>query len=211
VVASQYTWSFQYPDGRTAANELRLALGQPVKLIMTSRDVIHGFFIPAYRQKQDVLPGSYTYLWLLPKQTGDFDIYCSQYCGTGHSLMRARLIVMPQAEYLSWQQGEQQKQRAGAQSPELRGKALFDSAGCGGCHSVDGTPRVGPTLKGLFGSRVELSNGTSVVADEGYLRESLEEPNEQLVKGYQPVMPSFKATLKPDEIEALIAYMKTLK
>src|SRR6185369_13697365 len=102
VTASQFQWSFKYPDGRSSANELRLALGKPVKLIMTSRDVIHGFFIPDYRQKQDVLPGRYTYLWLLPTKAGQFDIYCSQYCGTGHSLMRANLLVMPLVEYQGW-------------------------------------------------------------------------------------------------------------
>lgn len=211
VTASQFTWSFKYPDGRSVANELRLPLGQPVKLIMISRDVIHGFFIPAYRQKQDVLPGSYTYLWLLPKQAGTYDIYCSQYCGTGHSLMRATLIVMPQPQYQAWVAAEQQKQQAGAQSPAERGKALFESAGCGGCHSIDGSPKVGPTLKGIFGSRVTLTTGQSVVADEEYLRESLEEPNEQVVQGFQPIMPSFRGSLKQDEIAALIAYMKTLK
>jgi cytochrome c oxidase subunit II len=211
VTGSQFQWSFKYPDGRTSANELRLELGKPVKLIMTSRDVIHGFFIPAYRQKQDVLPGRFTYLWLLPKRAGTFDIYCSQYCGTGHSLMRGTLIVMPQAEYLSWQQGEQKKLQAGTVSPAEKGKSVFESAGCLGCHSIDGTAKVGPTLKGVFGSKVELSDGKTVQADEEYLRESMVEPNAKVVKGFQPIMPSFKATLKDDEIAAVIAYMKTLK
>jgi cytochrome c oxidase subunit II len=211
VTATQFQWSFKYQDGRTAANELRLALGKPVKLIMTSRDVIHGFFIPAYRQKQDVLPGSYTYLWLLPKRVGTFDIYCSQYCGTGHSLMRGTLIVMPQAEFLAWEQGEQKKLQAGTQGPADKGKALFESAGCLGCHSIDGSPKIGPTIKGLFGARVELADGKSVQADEEYLRESLVDPNAKVVKGFQPIMPSFKATLKDDEIAAVVAYMKTLK
>src|SRR6185369_4801704 len=138
VTASQFQWSFKYPDGRTSANELRLALGKPAKLIMTSRDVIHGFFIPDYRQKQDVLPGRYTYLWLLPTKTGNFDMYCSQYCGTGHSLMRANLRIMPQAEYQSWEQDEQKKLQSGTQSPADKGKALFESSGCLGCHSIDG-------------------------------------------------------------------------
>jgi cytochrome c oxidase subunit II len=211
VTASQFQWSFKYPDGRNSANELRLALGKPVKLIMTSRDVIHGFFIPDYRQKQDVLPGSYTYLWLLPKKVGTFDIYCSQYCGTGHSLMRGTLIVMPEAEYLSWAQGEQKKLQTGTQSPADQGKSVFESAGCLGCHSTDGSAKVGPTLKGIFGSKVQLSDGRTVPADEEYLRESLVEPNAKVVKGFQPIMPTFKGTLKDEEIAALIAYMKTLK
>jgi cytochrome c oxidase subunit II len=210
LTATQYQWTFKYPDGRSAVNELHLALGQPVKLVMTSRDVIHGFFVPDYRQKQDVLPGSYTILWLLPKRVGNYDLYCSQYCGTGHSLMRGKLIVLSQADYLAWQQGEQQMQLSAVQSPVAQGKALFESAGCGSCHSIDGSPKVGPTLKGVFGSQVTLSDGKAIVADEEYLRESLEEPNEQVVKGFQPIMPSFK-TLKPDEVAALIAYMKTLK
>jgi cytochrome c oxidase subunit II len=210
VTASQFQWLFKYPDGRTSLNELRLPIGKPVKLIMTSRDVIHGMFIPDYRQKQDVLPGRYTYLWLLPKKVGSFDIYCSQYCGTGHSLMRGTLVVMAQPEYLAWEQGERTKQQATAQAPEGKGKALFESNGCSGCHSIDGSPKVGPTLKGVFGSTVELADGKKVKADEEYLRESIEEPNEQVVKGFQPIMPTFK-TLKPDEIAAIIAYMKTLK
>jgi cytochrome c oxidase subunit II len=211
VTASQFQWLFKYPDGRTSLNELRLAEGKPVKLTMTSGDVLHGLFIPDYRQKQDLIPGRYTYLWLLPKKVGSFDIYCSQYCGTGHSLMRATLIVMPEPEYQAWAQGELQKQKASAQAPEGKGKAIFESSGCGGCHSIDGTPKVGPTLKGLYGSTVELADGKKVKADDEYLRESIEEPNEQVVKGYQPIMPTFRGTLKPDDIAALVVYMKTLK
>ena len=214
VVASQWQWSFRYADGRTAVNELRLPLGKPVKLIMTSRDVIHGLFIPAYRQKQDVLPGRFTYLWLFPKRTGTFDIYCSQYCGTGHSLMRGRLIVMPAGEYLEWQRGEEET--AGEEAREavalpVKGKALAEKSGCLGCHSLDGTPKVGPTLKGLFGSRVPLSDGSGVTADENYIRESILDPNAKVVKGFQPIMPTFKGQLSDDDVAAIIAYIKTLK
>lgn len=211
VTASQFQWSFKYQDGRTSVNELRLSLGKPVKLIMTSRDVIHGFYIPGYRQKQDVLPGRYTYLWLLPQKTGTFDIFCSQYCGTGHSLMRANLIVMSQVDFQNWEQDEQKKLQAGTQSLADKGKALFESSGCLGCHSTDGTTKVGPTLKGLFGSMVQLSDGKTVKADEEYLRESIEEPNAKIVKGFQPIMPSFKATLKDDDLAAIVSYLKTLK
>ncbi|HBG05826.1 MAG: cytochrome c oxidase subunit II [Geobacteraceae bacterium GWC2_58_44] len=211
VTASQFQWSFKYQDGRTSVNELRLALGQPVKLIMTSRDVIHSLFIPDYRQKQDLLPGRYTYLWLLPKKTGTFDIYCAEYCGTGHSLMRATLIVMPLVEYDNWVQGERKKLQAGTLSLADRGKALFESSGCLGCHSLDGTPKVGPTLKGVFGRRVQLADGRSVRADEEYLRASIVEPNEDIVKGFQPIMPAYRATLKGDDLAAVIAYLKTLQ
>jgi cytochrome c oxidase subunit 2 len=211
VTASQFQWTFKYQDGRSAANELRLALDQPVKLIMTSRDVIHSLYIPDYRQKQDLVPGRYTYLWLVPKKTGTFDIYCAEYCGTGHSLMRATLIVMPLPEYDKWVQSERQKLKAGAQSPVERGKALFESSGCLGCHSVDGTPKVGPTLKGVFGRQVQLADGRTITADEEYLRESIVEPNEDLVKGFQPIMPPYQATLKDDDLAAVVAYLKSLK
>lgn len=211
VTASQFQWSFKYQDGRTSVNELRLALGQPVKLIMTSRDVIHSLFIPDYRQKQDLLPGRYTYLWLLPKKTGTFDIYCAEYCGSGHSLMRATLIVMPLVEYENWVRDERKKLVPGARSLPERGKALFESSGCLGCHSTDGTPKVGPTLKGVFGRTVQLASGKTVQADEEYLRESIVEPNEDLVKGFQPIMPSYQASLQGDDLAAVVAYLKTLK
>lgn len=211
VTASQFQWTFKYQDGRTAANELRLALNQPVKLIMTSRDVIHSLFIPDFRQKQDLLPGRYTYLWLVPRKAGTFDIYCAEYCGSGHSLMRATLIVMPLPEYDSWVQSERKRMQAAAASPVERGKALFESSGCLGCHSVDGSAKVGPTLKGVFGRRVQLVDGRSVTADEEYLRESIVEPNEEVVKGFQPIMPPYQATLKDDDLAAVIAYLKSLK
>lgn len=149
-------------------------------------------------------------LWLLPKRVGKFDIDCSQYCGTGHSLMRGSLVVMGQPEYQAWEQAERRKLQAGAQTPAGRGKALFESNGCAGCHSIDGSPKVGPTLKGVFGRTVQLADGKKMTADDDYLKDSLEEPNEHIVKGFQPIMPSFK-TLKPDQIADLIEYLKTLK
>jgi len=212
LTASQFSWNFKYPDGTTALNELRVPLGKPVKLIMTSTDVIHGMFIPQYRQKQDVLPGRYTYLWLVPQKTGSFDIFCSQYCGSGHSLMRGTLIVMPPDQYAQWQAHEKQETAVTAALPlDKKGKEVVEHAGCLGCHTIDGTPKVGPTLKGVFGRQVQLADGRTVSADEDYLRESVLDPNAKVVKGFQPIMPSFKATLKPDDISAIIAYLKTLK
>lgn len=211
VTASQFQWNFKYQDGRSSVNELRLPLNQPVKLIMTSRDVIHSLFIPDFRQKQDLLPGRYTYLYLVPKKAGTFDIYCAEYCGTGHSLMRATLIVMPLVEYDKWVQSERNKLQAGTMTPADKGKALVESSGCLGCHSLDGTPKVGPTFKGIFGRTVQLADGRTVTADEEYLRESIVEPNEDLVQGFQPIMPPYQATLKGDDLAAVITYLKSLK
>src|SRR5512143_3982065 len=146
VVAKQWLWEFKYPDGRTAINELRVPVGGPVQLTMTSTDVIHGFFVPQFRIKQDVLPGRYTYLWFKPEKVGTYDIFCSQYCGMGHSAMLAKLIVMPQADYQEWvtEQLETQKH---AMPPSERGKALVERLGCLACHSTDGTMKVGPSYK----------------------------------------------------------------
>ncbi|BDV42795.1 cytochrome c oxidase subunit 2 [Geotalea uraniireducens] len=213
VTAQQWQWSFTYPDGRTVVGELRLPVGRPVKLTMTSRDVIHGFFIPAYRQKQDVLPGRYTYLWLEPDRVGSYDIFCSQYCGTGHSLMRATLVVMPAAAYAQWVEQQEAKARqakAGTEPLAEKGEELMEQSGCLGCHTVDGTPKVGPTLKGLYGKSVPLSTGQSVTADDDYIRESIVDPNAKIVKGFPPIMPTFRGKLSADDIRAIIAYLKTL-
>jgi cytochrome c oxidase subunit 2 len=175
---------------------------------MTSRDVIHGFFIPEYRIKQDVLPGRYTYLHLQPDLEGTFDIYCTQYCGVGHSTMRAKLIVMPPDAYAAWAaQGEKD---IGTLTLPDRGKALLEKFFCLGCHSTDGTVKVGPTLKGLYERRVELSDGPAVTADEGYIRESLYDPGAKVAKGFPSVMPTYKGSITDDDVAAIIAYIKTL-
>lgn len=209
VVTGQFVYEFKYPDGRATMNELRVPAGRPVKLIMTSRDVIHGFFIPEYRIKQDVLPGRYTYLHLQPDLEGTFDIYCTQYCGVGHSTMRAKLIVMPADAYAAWlSQGEGDK---GTLSLSERGKALLEKSFCLGCHSTDGSVKVGPSLKGLYGRRVELSDGSTVAADEMYIRESLYDPGAKVVKGFSNVMPTYKGSISDDDVAAIIAHIKTLK
>lgn len=208
VVTGQFVYEFKYPDGRATMNELRIPAGRPVKLIMTSRDVIHGFFIPEYRIKQDVLPGRYTYLHLQPDLEGTFDIYCTQYCGVGHSTMRAKLIVMPPDAYAAWAaQGEKD---IGTLTLPDRGKALLEKFFCMGCHSTDGTVKVGPTLKGLYGRRVELAQGPAVVADEGYIRESLYDPGAKVAKGFPNVMPTYKGSIMDDDVAAIIAHIKTL-
>lgn len=207
VVARQFSYTFQYPDGRKAVNELRVPQGRPVKLVMMSEDVIHGFFIPDYRIKQDILPGQYTTLWLSPDKAGTYDIFCTQYCGVGHSTMRAKLVVMPQAEYAWW--AASGGEEAGL-PPAERGKRLVETSGCVGCHSLDGSPKTGPTFKGIYDRKVALADGRTVAGDEDYMRESILDPGAKIVKGFPNIMPTFKGILSDDDVSAVIAYMKAL-
>lgn len=208
VTARQWLYLFTYADGRTAVNEVRVPLGKPVKFLMKSADVIHGFYLPDFRVKMDILPGSYTFLWVQPEKAGKYEIYCSEYCGTGHSVMRAVMIVMGREEYEHWAKREEKTETL---SLSEKGEELVEHSGCLACHSLDGTPKIGPTLKGLFGRKVILADGKSVVADESYIRESLLDPNARLVQGFPPVMPTFQGSLKDEDITAIIAYLKTVK
>ncbi len=207
VVARQFSYTFEYPDGTRSLGELRIPAGKPVKLVMTSRDDIHGFFIPEFRLKQDIVPGTYVTLWLQPARPGKYDIYCTQYCGVGHSAMRAKVIVMEPADYARWLSSA--RAPAGA-SLAARGKDLSEKSGCLGCHTTTGSPGVGPTWKGLFGRRVPLADGRTVTADEAYIRESIFDPGAKVVKGFPNVMPTFKGSLSDDDVAAIIAYIKTL-
>lgn len=207
TVARQFLFEFKYPDGRTSINELRVPVGNPVKLILSSDDVIHSFFIPAYRLKQDMVPGQYTTLYLHPDKAGTYPILCAEYCGVGHSTMRAELIVMEPGEYAAWR--ERKEAPAGLSLAE-RGKALTAKSGCLACHNVEGKEKIGPNFGKLFGRKVLLADGTSLTADEEYLRESILDPNAKLVKGYPAVMPTFKGTLSSDDLAAVIAYLKSL-
>lgn len=209
VTAKQWLYLFKYPDGRTAVNEVRVPRGKPVRFIMTSADVIHGFYLPEFRLKQDILPGSYTSLWLQPDKPGRYDIYCTQYCGTGHSTMRAVMIVMGEEEYREWVAGKTGEEKG--EPLWEKGKELAEKSGCLACHSIDGTTKIGPTWKGLFGRTVIFADGTTATADEQYVKNYIEEPNVKVIKGFQPVMPSYKGMLKDDDITAIIAYIKTLK
>lgn len=209
VTAQQFFYEFRYPDGRKEINELRVPAGRPVKLIMSSRDVIHGFYLPDYRIKQDIVPGQYTYLYLQPDREGTFDIFCTQYCGVGHSTMRAKLVVMPPREYAEWASAGKAA-LAGLSLPD-RGSALVEKSGCLGCHSIDGAGKVGPSFKGLYGREVHLEGGGETIADEEYIRESIFDPGAKVVRGYPNIMPTFKGILTGEEIGAIIAYLKTLK
>jgi len=207
AVGRQWLFEFRYPDGSSSINELRVPAGRPVKLILTSDDVIHSFYVPDYRLKQDMVPGQYTTLYLHPDKEGTYPILCAEYCGVGHSTMRADLIVMEPGAYAAWR--EKKEAPAGLSLTE-QGKALVEKSGCLGCHAVEGKGKVGPNFGQAFGRKVLLEDGTSVTADEEYLRESIYDPKAKVVKGYPAVMPTFKGSLSPDDVGAIIAYLKSL-
>ncbi len=209
VAAKQWLFVFKYPDGRQEINQVHVPIGKPVRFLMTSSDVIHGFYLPEFRVKQDILPGRYTDLWVQPVKEGHFDIFCTQYCGTGHSTMRAVMTVLNAQEYREWAAGKAEK--GDAEPLWEKGKELAEKSGCLACHSTDGSTKIGPTWKGLFGSQVSFTDGTTAKADEQYLKDYILTPNVKVIKGFQPVMPAFKGQLSDDDVTAIIAYIKTLK
>jgi cytochrome c oxidase subunit II len=206
VSARQWSWLFNYEKG-VKSSSLRVPLGKPVKLLLHSEDVIHGFFIPEFRIKQDVVPGMQTYLWFQGTQTGTFEIFCSQYCGLEHAHMRAKLIVLPEEEFAKWYQSRLEE-IAGPPS----GSQLYETKGCNACHSIDGTPRVGPTFKGLIGKKetvVRKGAERTLVVDEAYIRNYILNPNVDVVKGYPPIMPHIAMT--DAEMDAIVKFLETLK
>ncbi len=205
VVGKQWMWKLQHPEGKREINELHVPLGQPVRLTMTSEDVIHSFYIPAFRIKKDVLPGRYTSLWFEPTKVGQYHLFCAEYCGTEHSRMIGLVHVMEPKDYENWLTG------GVANEPmEVAGQRLFEQYACHTCHKMDGQGR-GPSLIGVFGKSVALQNGSSVVVNEAYIRESVLTPAAKVVAGYQPIMPTFKGQVSEEGIMQLIAYIKSLK
>jgi cytochrome c oxidase subunit II len=211
VTGQKWTWSFEYPrEGIRTSKELVVPAGRPVKLTMSSVDVIHGFYVPAFRIKRDVLPNRYTVVWFEAKEPGDYDLFCTQYCGTGHSAMLGRILVKPESEFKEWVDSGGGMSGKGLSSVDF-GRLLFDKQGCTTCHSVDGTPRTGPSLLGRYGNRELLADGSEVLIDDNYLRESMMDPAAKVVRGYQPVMPTYRGRLADRQTDALIDYIKFLK
>ena len=204
VVAKQWMWKLQHQEGQSEINELHVPVGRDVKLIMTSQDVIHSLFVPAFRIKQDVLPGRYTTAWFRATKPGVYHLFCSQYCGTMHSGMIGHVVVMEPAQYQAWLSG-------GGTSGSLTasGKSLFQQLGCSTCHRSDTQGR-GPNLVGVFGRPVQLEDGRTVVADENYIRESILSPGAKVVNGFKPIMPVFQGLVTEEQLNALVAYVKTL-
>jgi cytochrome c oxidase subunit II len=196
-------WKIQHPEGQREINALHVPLGRPIALSMISEDVIHNFSVPAFRMKQDVLPGRYTYQWFQATKAGEYHLFCDQYCGTLHSTMTGRIIVMEPKDFEDWLA----QWTAPPGTMRLSGAELFARMACASCH-VSRTAGRGPSLTGLYGSRVTLSDGRTIVADDDYIRESILKPAAKIVQGYKPIMPSFQNQLDEESINALIAYIK---
>jgi cytochrome c oxidase subunit 2 len=201
VVGKQWMWKMQHPNGTREINTLHVPRGQPVKLIMSSQDVIHSYYIPAFRVKQDVVPGRYTVMWFEPTKVGEYHLFCAEYCGTQHSGMIGRVVVMEPQDYEAWLSGTSPDE-----PPAVSGSRLFASLGCQTCHASQA-----PTMAGLFGSTVQLEGGRTVVADEQYLRRSITDSTSDLVRGYKPIMPSFRGQVSEEQLSALIAYIKSVR
>uniref|UniRef100_UPI00263263E2 cytochrome c oxidase subunit II n=1 Tax=uncultured Chloroflexus sp. TaxID=214040 RepID=UPI00263263E2 len=223
VIGKQWMWHVQHPNGKRENNELHVPIGQPVKLIMTSQDVIHSFYIPAFRVKQDVLPGRYTVMWFEATKPGEYHLFCAEYCGTEHSLMIGRVVALPLADYERWlatpglvvlpdgtiDTGKPVVAPASSGDPmAAAGGQLFASLGCVSCHPAGGG--VGPSLHGLFGTTRPLADGSTVAVDENYLRESILNPTAKVAAGYGPVMPSYDGQVSNDQLNQLVAYIKSL-
>jgi len=205
VVGKQWMWKIQHSTGQREINELHVPVGRKIKLIMTSEDTIHDFFIPAFRIKTDVLPGKYTTQWFEATVPGKYHLFCAEYCGMNHSGMIGSVIVMQPTDFDNWLSGN-----ASQQSPAVAGQQLFQSLGCVSCHGGSGEGGRGPELAGLFGRKVFLSNNQTLTADEAYIRESIENPGAKVVSGFNPIMPTFQGQVTPEQLIQIISYIKSL-
>ena len=204
AVGKQWMWKIQHESGKREINTLHVPKGQPVRLTMTSEDVIHDFFIPAFRVKNDVLPGRYTTLWFEATQTGEFHLFCAEYCGTQHSGMIGKVIVLEPADYHDWLMGA-----SSGESMVEAGERQFQQLGCETCHKSMATGR-GPSLVGIYDKPVTLSNGQEIVVDSDYIRESILQPQAKIVAGYEPIMPIFEGQVSEQSLLQITSYIKSL-
>jgi len=204
ATGKRWMWRFQHIDGQREINQLHVPVGRAVKVTFTSEDVLHDLYIPVFRVKADAIPGRYSSIWFKATKTGDFHIFCAEYCGTRHSGMVGQIHVMEPDDYQAWLSG-------GGLTGSLsaRGEQLFQQLACNTCHVADGSGR-GPVLAGVFGSQVKLEGGRTIVADESYLRESILTPQMKIVQGYGPLMPTFQGLVSEENLMSLIEYVKTL-
>lgn len=204
IVGKQWMWKAQHMDGMREINELHVPIGRPVKLTMGSEDVLHSFYIPAFRMKADVIPGRYNHLWFTATKPGKYHLFCAEYCGTKHSGMIGWVYAMEPADFQAWLGGGKT-----SDSPAAAGEKLFTDLVCISCHRDDAQAR-GPQLKGLFGHTVQLQTGQTIVADEAYVRESIVNPQAKVVAGFQPIMPTFQGLVTEEQLLQLIAYVRSL-
>lgn len=205
VVGKQWMWKLQHATGQREINELHVPVGRKIKLIMTSEDVIHDFFVPAFRTKADVVPGRYTTLWFEATKPGKYHLFCAEYCGMNHSGMTGSVYVMEPREFDNWLAGNTSNT-----SPAAAGQQLFQTLGCASCHGANGEGGRGPTLAGLIGRDTPLEGGQTVRADEAYVRESILNPGAKIVAGFQPIMPTFQGQVTEDQLLQLVAFIKSL-
>ena len=201
----QWMWRFQHIDGQSEINELHVPLGRPVKVTFTSEDVLHSLYVPAFRVKADAIPGRYSSIWFTPTKAGEYHLFCAEYCGTRHSGMIGRVVVMEPNDYQAWLSGG-----GSGMSMVARGEQLFQQLGCVSCHLKDGSGR-GPSLVGKYGAQEQLASGVAVNVDEGYIRESILTPQQKLTAGYGPVMPTFQGLVNEEGLMSLIEYIKSLQ
>jgi cytochrome c oxidase subunit 2 len=199
----RWMWRFQHLDGQSEINELHVPKGRPVKITFTSEDVLHSLYFPSFRVKADAIPGRYSAVWFTPTQTGEYHLFCAEYCGTRHSGMIGSVIVMEPEEYQAWLGG------GGGQPMAARGQQLFQQLGCMTCHLDDSSGR-GPSLAGVYGRQVELMSGRTIVANDGYLRESILTPQARIVAGYGPIMPTFQGQVSEESVMSIIEFIKSL-
>jgi cytochrome c oxidase subunit 2 len=207
VVGKQWMWKFQHLEGRQEIDELHIPTGRAVRLFMASEDVIHSFYVPAFRTKMDVVPGRYTEMWFEATKPGQYPLYCAEYCGTLHSGMIGRVIALEPTEFQAWLAGA----TAGGSMPvAAAGERVYQAQGCPTCHEARGDSARGPSLAALAGTSVRIAGGGTVTADDGYLRESIVAPQAKLVDGYPPIMPTYQGLVSEEELMQLIAYIKSL-
>ena len=208
VTGQKWSWSFTYPNGTIDA-DLHVPVGEPTRLVLRSEDVLHSFFVPAFRMKMDVVPGRYGKVWFTPVAAGEYQVFCAEYCGQNHSGMLTKVIVHEPGGFEKWLRDVEEKNMN--KSPVELGAGLYKTRGCMQCHSIDGTPGIAPSFKGIYGEMQALADGKSVKVDEDYIHESIIEPQAKIVRGYAPVMPTFKGKLKDKEIAGIIEFIKSLK
>lgn len=223
VMGKQWMWKFSYPEGPNGVNTLHVPANRPVRLLLTSRDVLHSFYVPEFRIKQDAIPGRYTEVWFEATKTGEYQVLCTEYCGLDHSMMRAKVVVHEPNAFDQWMSLQQRGRKEQQDMPpvafeqkefpgdlRLMGERVATRAGCMRCHTVDGTPHLGPTFYGMYLKRERLQDGSEVVVDEAYITESMMDPNLKMVEGYAPLMPSYLGQLDAPETAAIVEYIKSL-